>query len=88
MLHVVFLAQKQNLKNPEVFSEMAKVAIIGGGVIGFSTAYNLKKACPHLDVTLLSESFSPETCSDVAAGIWEPFVLKDTPMELQRFIAV
>eukprot|EP00794_Sanderia_malayensis_P000291 gene291-917_t len=61
-----------------------KVVVIGGGVIGFSTAYVLKKRYPNVDVTLLAELFSPDTCSDIAAGIWEPFVLAETPMELQR----
>ncbi len=62
----------------------AKVAVIGAGVIGLSTAYCLKSADPSVDVTILAKSCSPETCSDVAAGIWEPFILRDTPMELQR----
>ncbi len=49
-----------------------RVAVIGGGVIGFSSAVCITEALPFCSVTLLAEKFSPDTTSDVAAGIIFP----------------
>ena len=65
---------------------MVRVAVIGAGVIGLSTAYVLKKRDPSIDVTIITKALSPYTCSDVAAGIWIPYILRDTPMELQMCV--
>ena len=65
---------------------MVKVAVIGAGVIGLSTAYALKKRDPSVDVSIITKSLSPDTCTDVAAGIWLPYILRDTPMELQMYV--
>ncbi|XP_057295717.1 D-aspartate oxidase-like [Hydractinia symbiolongicarpus] len=58
-----------------------KIAIIGAGIIGVSTAYRLKTTFPDLDVTVISKDFSPNTVSDVAAGFWEPFCFGKTPLD-------
>ena len=65
---------------------MVKVAVIGAGVIGLSTAYYLKKTNPSIHVHIIAKSTSPNTCTDVAAGLWEPFVMRDTPVHLQRLL--
>lgn len=65
---------------------MVKVAVIGAGVIGLSTAYVLKKRDPSIDVTILTKALSPDTCSDIAAGIFLPYNLRDTPLELQMCV--
>jgi len=67
-----------------LLEKMVKVAVIGAGVIGLSTAYILKSENPSIDVQILTKSTSPNTCTDVAAGLWEPFVMRNTPAELQR----
>lgn len=46
-----------------------RVAVVGAGVIGFSTAVCVAEALPFCSVTLLADSFSPDTTSDGAAGI-------------------
>lgn len=46
-----------------------RVAVVGAGVIGFSTAVCIAEALPFCSVTLLAEKFSPDTTSDGAAGI-------------------
>ena len=67
---------------------MAKVAVIGAGVMGLSTAYALKLADEQLDVTIFAEKFSPNTTSDGAAGIFKfsqgEGGMRDTPPELLR----
>ncbi|XP_066536416.1 D-aspartate oxidase [Hoplias malabaricus] len=61
-----------------------KVAVIGAGVIGLSTAVCLAKTLPYCSVTILAEKFSPNTTSDGAAGILLPKVFPDIPLERQR----
>lgn len=57
-----------------------KVAIIGAGICGISSAICLQKADPSLDITLISEKFSPNLTSNGAAGFWDPVFLKNTPV--------
>ena len=49
-----------------------KVLVIGGGVIGLSSAICLLE--DGWDVTIHSAEFSPNTTSDVAAALWYPFL--------------
>ncbi|XP_017555411.1 D-aspartate oxidase-like [Pygocentrus nattereri] len=62
-----------------------KVAVVGAGVIGLSTAVCLAKALPYCSVKILAEKFSPDTTSDGAAGILLPEVFPDIPLERQRY---
>nr|XP_006820597.1 PREDICTED: D-aspartate oxidase-like [Saccoglossus kowalevskii] len=49
-----------------------QICVIGAGVIGLSTAVNIIETIPDVEVTVIAERFSPNTTSDVAAGIWLP----------------
>lgn len=49
-----------------------KVVVVGAGVIGLSTALRITETCPSCSVTVLSDQFSPNTMSDVAAGMLIP----------------
>lgn len=51
-------------------TEKARVAVIGGGVIGLTSAYRLLEA--GYAVTLLARALSPHTTSDIAAAFWSP----------------
>lgn len=64
---------------------MVKIVIIGAGIAGTSTAYLLKKSHPNADVTIIAKSFSPNTTSDGAAGLWEPFYAAETPESLVKY---
>ncbi|XP_021409490.2 solute carrier family 22 member 16 isoform X1 [Lonchura striata] len=66
--------------------EMAspKVAVVGAGVIGLSTALCITETCPSCSVTVLSDQFSPNTTSDVAAGMLIPHTYPDTPIHRQK----
>lgn len=49
-----------------------KVAVVGAGLIGLSTALRITETCPSCSVTVLSDQFCPNTTSDVAAGMLIP----------------
>ncbi|XP_068608373.1 D-aspartate oxidase [Brachionichthys hirsutus] len=61
-----------------------RVAVVGAGVIGSSTAVCIAEALPMCSVTLVADKFSPDTTSDVAAGIFFPTEFPDVPLERQR----
>ncbi|KAI5618960.1 D-aspartate oxidase, partial [Silurus asotus] len=61
-----------------------KVVVVGAGVVGMSTAVCIAEALPFCSVTILSENFSPDTTSDVAAGILLPREIPGIPLERQR----
>lgn len=58
--------------------------MVGAGIIGLSTAVCLAEALPDCSVTLVAEKFSPDTTSDVAAGIMFAALFPDVPLERQR----
>ena len=60
------------------------VCVIGAGIIGLSTALNVQEMLEDVTVTIVAEHVTPHTTSDVAAGIWEPYLLGDTPEEKVR----
>lgn len=60
---------------------MVKVAVVGAGIIGLSSAVCIQRSCPDLEITLITEKISPHTTSDIAAGVWLPYLLGETPEE-------
>ena len=60
----------------------AQICVVGAGVIGLSTAYQLLcrsragQTGVKLDVTVLAERFTPHTTSDGAHGLWEPYLVE------------
>ncbi|XP_018008710.1 D-aspartate oxidase [Hyalella azteca] len=52
-----------------------RVVVVGAGVAGLSSAVAVLEQLPHCSVTVISDSFSPDTTGDVAAGLWEPFLV-------------
>lgn len=51
-----------------------RVAVVGAGVMGLSTALCISKLVPGCSITVISDKFTPETTSDVAAGILIPHI--------------
>ena len=51
-----------------------RCTVVGAGVSGLSTAIRLLES-GH-EVEIVSDKFSPDTGSDVAAAIWFPFLVK------------
>lgn len=59
---------------------MHKIAVIGCGVIGLTSALEIqKKLGPFAQITIFSEQLSPHTTGDVAAGLWMPYLVQNTP---------
>ncbi len=51
---------------------MAKIAVIGAGIIGLSTANRIQSILPECSVTIIADTFNVATTSDGAAGIFRP----------------
>ena len=61
-----------------------RVAVVGAGPIGLSTAVNIIEQVPGVDVSVIADKFSPHTTGDCAAGMVVPHALGSTPVELVR----
>jgi FAD dependent oxidoreductase len=69
------------LEDHKIFS--TTVAILGAGVVGLTTAYDLLEK--GYDVHIYADEWSPNLTSDVAAGIWTPLLFpKDLSEEKNR----
>ncbi|XP_003215666.2 D-aspartate oxidase [Anolis carolinensis] len=62
----------------------AKVAIIGAGLIGLSTAVCISDSIPDCTVTVIADRFTPNTTSDVAAGVLIPHFYPGTSVHQQK----
>lgn len=80
---VVDLLSTAFIKDPSLL-QSNRIAVLGAGVIGLSTAYELLKL--GYDVTIYADTFSPNLTSDIAAGIWSPPSLKNIPSEEKKHI--
>ncbi|XP_055608508.1 D-amino-acid oxidase-like [Uranotaenia lowii] len=58
--------------------------ILGAGINGLACAYRIARLFSGTSIQIIAERFSPDTTSDVAAGLWEPYLLGDTPRESVR----
>lgn len=58
---------------------MANVAVIGGGIIGLTSAVVIQSKFPNVKITVITEQLSPNTTADGSAGFWEPYLLSETP---------
>ena len=54
-----------------------KVCILGAGVIGLSTALNIKQQRPDIEVAIYTETTTPNTTGDGAAGLWMPYLIPE-----------
>ncbi|KAK4873853.1 hypothetical protein RN001_013213 [Aquatica leii] len=61
---------------------MHNVAIIGCGIIGLTTATVLQNEFKStMKITIFTEKLTPNTTSDIAAGLWGPYSVLDTKLE-------
>ncbi|NP_001303648.1 D-aspartate oxidase isoform 5 precursor [Mus musculus] len=60
------------------------IAVVGAGVIGLSTAACISQLVPGCTVTVISDRFTPDTTSNVAAGMLIPHTCADTPVPTQK----
>lgn len=82
-LMVQFIHQKFiNRKIGKLRMGIRKIAVVGAGVIGLSTALQVQRSIDKVSVTVFADNFSPDTTGDVSAGLWMPYLLQDTPQDL------
>jgi D-amino-acid oxidase len=60
---------------------MKRVFVVGAGVCGMSAAVNLAENMRDAQVTVVAEKFSPNTTSDLVAGLWGPYLMGSTPQQ-------
>ncbi|KAF5289091.1 hypothetical protein FQR65_LT11913 [Abscondita terminalis] len=61
---------------------MHNIAIIGCGIVGLTTATVIQnKFKSSVRITIYTEKLSPNTTSDIAAGLWGPYTVLDTKLE-------
>ena len=58
-----------------------RIAVVGAGIIGMTSAVAIKNDYPDADVTVFADLFTPNTTGDGSAGLWGPYVLGDTSDE-------
>ncbi|XP_017879258.2 tubulin polyglutamylase TTLL13-like [Ceratina calcarata] len=56
-----------------------RVAVVGAGVIGMTSALAVKTNFPQFEVHVYADQFSPDTTGDGSAGLWMPYLLGHTP---------
>lgn len=62
-----------------------KICVVGAGVIGLSSAVRIQNTLPDVDITIIADTFSPNTTSDGSAGFWEPHLVNPDQAEDIRF---
>lgn len=62
-----------------------KVAVVGAGIIGISSALRAIETVPGIEVTLIADKFTPNTTGDGSAGFWNPYLLGDGSPSAIRF---
>lgn len=65
-----------------------RINIIGAGIIGLTTACTILKEYSNnenLQLTIISEDFSPNTTGDVSGGFWEPYGFKHIDERILRW---
>lgn len=51
---------------------MGKIAVIGAGAVGLSTAINIRQQLPSSDVDVIADKFIDDTTSYGAGGLFRP----------------
>ncbi|CAN7975696.1 unnamed protein product [Ixodes persulcatus] len=61
-----------------------RVAVIGAGIIGMTTALKASETCPDAHIDVIADKFTPHTTGDVAAGLFKPYIIKGVPENKMR----
>lgn len=51
---------------------MVKIAIVGAGIVGLSTAVNIQRLIPAARITIIADKFDTDTTSSGAGGLYRP----------------
>lgn len=62
---------------------MKKIYVIGAGVSGMSVGVKVAEYFKNqnFQVIIVAEKMTPDTTSDLVAGLWGPFLQGDTPSD-------
>lgn len=63
----------------------SKIAVVGGGVIGLSSAYKILLDNPDVDLTVFYDEMSPNTTADVSAGWIYPSKVNGKDAEIRKW---
>lgn len=59
-----------------------KIAIIGAGANGLSCAVQIAEHFGRsIEVAIIADAVTPNTTSDIAGGLWGPYLLGTTPID-------
>lgn len=58
------------------------IAVVGGGVIGLTSALRVFERIPEASVTIFAEKVATDTTSEGAAGLWKPYAVTGTDPKL------
>ncbi|EEC04728.1 D-amino acid oxidase, putative [Ixodes scapularis] len=61
-----------------------RVGVVGGGIIGLTTALKVLETIDNVNVTIIAEHFTPHTTGDVAGGFFEPYLMEGMTDEKLR----
>lgn len=61
-----------------------RIAVVGGGIIGISSALYAVEQVPGIDITVIGAEFTPNTTGDGSAGFWNPYIFGAIPAEKMR----
>ncbi|XP_054165231.1 D-amino-acid oxidase-like [Oppia nitens] len=67
-----------------MFEKKLKIAVIGAGIIGCTSASVLIESVPNVDITIISEKFTPNTTSDGSGGLIYPYLSGSTDRQRIR----
>lgn len=59
-----------------------RIAVVGAGAVGLSTALCIQDRIRNCDVHIIAEKFSPSTTSDGSAGLWTPFLVPQDQIDI------
>lgn len=62
---------------------MKKIYVVGAGVSGLSVGVKVAEYYQkqNVEVIIVAEKMTPDTTSDLVAGLWGPYLMGDTPAD-------
>ena len=72
-------------KSVACMSRMAKVAVLGAGVVGLSTAVSIQQRLPTVQLTVIADRFDGDTTSPIASGLFIPATLPGVAEDTLRY---
>ncbi|XP_055999304.1 D-aspartate oxidase-like isoform X2 [Ostrea edulis] len=80
ILDFVFITQRRY--SDEENMKPVRIAVVGAGAVGLSTALCIQDRIRNCDVHIIAEKFSPSTTSDGSAGLWTPFLVPQDQIDI------